>query len=159
EAPVDFAPRAQIEDAERQLYELAETGRYDGGFQRFAQALTVAVDMAAKAFQRDGKLSGISTGLRDLDTKMGGLQPSDLIIVAGRPGMGKTSLATNIAYNIARAYEGEVQADGTIKAVHGGAVGFFSCEMSGEQLATRILAERTGIPSSNIRRGGITEMD
>jgi replicative DNA helicase len=159
EAPVDFAPRAQIEDAERQLYELAETGRYDGGFQRFSQALTVAVDMAAKAFQRDGKLSGISTGLRDLDTKMGGLQPSDLIIVAGRPGMGKTSLATNIAYNIAKAYEGEVQADGSIKAIHGGAVGFFSCEMSGEQLATRILAERTGIPSSNIRRGGITEMD
>src|SRR5215475_9913558 len=74
EAPVDFAPRAQIEDAERKLYELAETGRYDGGFQRFAQALTVAVDMAAKAFQRDGKLSGIATGLRDLDTRMGGLQ-------------------------------------------------------------------------------------
>lgn len=71
DAPVDFAPRAQIEDAERQLYSLAETGRYDGGFQRFADALTVAVDMAAKAFQRDGKLSGISTGLRDLDTKMG----------------------------------------------------------------------------------------
>jgi replicative DNA helicase len=159
DAPVDFAPRAQIEDAERQLYELAETGRYDGGFQRFAQALTVAIDMAAKAFQRDGKLSGISTGLRDLDTKMGGLQSSDLIIVAGRPGMGKTSLATNIAYNIAKAYQSEVQADGTIKAINGGAVGFFSCEMSGEQLATRILAERTGIPSSSIRRGGISEMD
>jgi len=159
EAPVDFAPRAQIEDAERQLYSLAETGRYDGGFQRFSQALTVAVDMAAKAFQRDGKLSGISTGLRDLDARMGGLQPSDLIVLAGRPGMGKTSLATNIAYNIAKAYVPEVQADGTTKAVNGGAVGFFSCEMSGEQLATRILAERTGIPSSLIRRGGITEMD
>ncbi|QIG91590.1 MULTISPECIES: replicative DNA helicase [unclassified Bradyrhizobium] len=159
DAPVDFAPRAQIEDAERQLYSLAETGRYDGGFQRFAQALTVAVDMAAKAFQRDGKLSGISTGLRDLDAKMGGLQSSDLIILAGRPGMGKTSLATNIAYNVARAYEGEVQADGTTKAINGGAVGFFSCEMSGEQLATRILAERSGIPSSSIRRGGISELD
>ncbi|MGY4478770.1 replicative DNA helicase [Bradyrhizobium sp. USDA 3364] len=159
DAPVDFAPRAQIEDAERQLYSLAETGRYDGGFQRFAQALTIAVDMAAKAFQRDGKLSGISTGLRDLDARMGGLQPSDLIILAGRPGMGKTSLATNIAYNIAKAYEGEVQPDGTTKAIHGGSVGFFSCEMSGEQLATRILAERTGIPSSSIRRGGISELD
>ncbi|MGF6310043.1 replicative DNA helicase [Bradyrhizobium sp. i1.8.4] len=159
DAPVDFAPRAQIEDAERQLYSLAETGRYDGGFQRFAQALTIAVDMAAKAFQRDGKLSGISTGLRDLDAKMGGLQSSDLIILAGRPGMGKTSLATNIAYNVARAYEGEVQADGTTKAINGGAVGFFSCEMSGEQLATRILAERSGIPSSLIRRGGISELD
>src|SRR5215467_6643509 len=159
DAPVDFSPRNQIEDAERRLYELAESGRYDGGFQKFSQALTIAVDMAAKAFQRDGKLSGISTGLRDLDTKMGGLQPSDLIIVAGRPGMGKTSLATNIAYNIAKAYVPELQADGTTKAINGGAVGFFSCEMSGEQLATRILAERTGIPSSHIRRGGITEMD
>jgi replicative DNA helicase len=156
---VDFAPRAQIEDAERRLYELAESGRYDGGFQRFAQALTVAVDMAAKAFQRDGKLSGIATGLRDLDTKMGGLQPSDLIIVAGRPGMGKTALATNIAYNVAKAHRAEVQADGTMKSVNGGIVGFFSCEMSAEQLATRIIAERTGIPSSTIRRGGITEGD
>src|SRR5207342_3930361 len=120
DAPVDFSPRNQIEDAERRLYELAESGRYDGGFQRFAQALTVAVDMAAKAFQRDGKLSGIATGLRDLDTKMGGLQPSDLIIVAGRPGMGKTALATNIAYNVGRAWRGEVRADGHIDTVNGG---------------------------------------
>ncbi|MGY4332359.1 replicative DNA helicase [Bradyrhizobium sp. LB7.2] len=159
DAPVDFAPRAQIEDAERRLYELAESGRYDGGFQKFSQALTLAVDLAAKAFQRDGKLSGISTGLRDLDTKMGGLQHSDLIIVAGRPGMGKTSLATNIAYNVARAYVPELQADGTTKAAHGGVIGFFSCEMSADQLATRIVAERTGIPSSHIRRGGISEAD
>lgn len=159
EAPVDFAPRAQIEDAEKRLYELAESGRYDGGFQKFSQALTIAIDMAAKAFQRDGKLSGISTGLRDLDTKMGGLQHSDLIVLAGRPGMGKTSLATNIAYNIAQAYRGELQPDGTMKTVNGGIVGFFSCEMSAEQLATRIIAERTGIPSSHIRRGGITEAD
>src|SRR6478752_6830482 len=159
DAPVDFAPRAQIEDAERRLYELAESGRYDGGFQKFSQALAVAVDLAAKAFQRDGKLSGISTGMRDLDTKMGGLQHSDLIIVAGRPGMGKTSLATNIAYNVAQAYIGELQADGTMKAANGGVIGFFSCEMSSDQLATRIVAERTGIPSSHIRRGGISEAD
>ena len=159
DAPVDFAPRAQIEDAERRLYELAESGRYDGGFQRFSQALAVAVDMAAKAFQRDGKLSGIATGLRDLDIKMGGLQPSDLVIIAGRPGMGKTALATNIAYNIAKAHRAEVQADGTMKSVNGGIVGFFSCEMSAEQLATRILAEQTAIASSTIRRGGITESD
>src|SRR5215468_7495770 len=159
DAPVDFAPRAQIEDAERRLYELAESGRYDGGFQRFSQALTVAVDMAARAFQRDGKLSGIATGLRDLDIKMGGLQASDLVIVAGRPGMGKTALATNIAYNVAKAYRGEVQADGSTKAANGGVIGFFSCEMSAEQLATRIIAERTGIPSSSIRRGGISEAD
>ena len=114
DAPVDFAPRAQIEDAERQLYELAESGRYEGGFQRFSQAMKTAIDMAANAYQRDGKLSGISTGLRDLDSKMGGLQRSDLIILAGRPGMGKTSLATNIAYNIARAYQPKTKADGTI---------------------------------------------
>src|SRR3978361_1044174 len=159
DAPVDFARGAQREDAERRLYELAESGRYDGGFQRFSQALTVAVDMAAKAFQRDGKLSGIATGLRDLDTKMGGLQASDLIIVAGRPGMGKTALATNIAYNVAKAHRAEVQADGTMKSVNGGIVGFFSCEMSAEQLATRILAEQTSIASSMIRRGGISETD
>ena len=159
DAPVDFAPRAQIEEAERQLYALAESGRYEGGFQRFSQAMTTALDMAANAFQRDGKLSGIATGLRDLDTKMGGLQRSDLIIVAGRPGMGKTALATNIAYNIAKAHRAEVQPDGTMKSVNGGIVGFFSCEMSAEQLATRILAEQTSIASSSIRRGGISETD
>jgi len=159
DAPVDFAPKNQIEDAERRLYELAESGRYDGGFQKFSQALTTAVDMAAKAFQRDGKLSGIATGLRDLDTRMGGLQHSDLIVLAGRPGMGKTALATNIAYNVAKAYRGEIQPDGSMKTINGGIVGFFSCEMSAEQLATRILAEQTEIASSKIRRGGISEAD
>ncbi len=159
DAPVDFAPRAQIEDAERRLYELAESGRYDGGFQRFSQAMKVALDMAANAYQRDGKLSGIATGLRDLDSKMGGLQRSDLVIVAGRPGMGKTALATNIAYNIARAHRAEVQVDSTMKSVNGGIVGFFSCEMSAEQLATRILAEQTSVSSSLIRRGGISQTE
>ena len=159
EAPVDFAPREQIEDAERRLYELAETNRYGSGFQRFAQALTTAVDMAARAFQRDGKLSGIATGLKDLDSKMGGLQQSDLIIVAGRPGTGKTALATNIAYNVAHAYRGEVQPDGSMLTINGGIVGFFSLEMSAEQLATRIISERTEVPSSTIRRGGISESD
>ncbi len=159
DAPVDFAPRAQIEESERKLFELAETGRYDGGFQGFAQAMKVALDMAANAYQRDGKLSGTATGLRDLDVKMGGLQRSDLIIVAGRPGMGKTALATNIAYNVAKAHRAEVQADGTMKSVNGGIVGFFSCEMSAEQLATRILAEQTGVSSSLIRRGGISQSE
>jgi replicative DNA helicase len=159
DAPVDFAPRAQIEDAERKLYELAESGRYDGGFQRFSQAMKIALDMAANAYLRDGRLSGIATGLRDLDSKMGGLQSSDLIIVAGRPGMGKTALATNIAYNIAKAHRSEVQADGSNKTVNGGIVGFFSCEMSAEQLATRILSEQTSIASSMIRRGGINQQE
>ena len=159
DAPVDFSPRDQIEDAERRLYELAETGRYDGGFQRFAQALTTAIDMAAHAFQRDGKLSGIATGLDDLDRMMGGLQQSDLVILAGRPGMGKTALATNIGYNIAKAWRGEIKPDGHTSTVNGGIVGFFSLEMSAEQLATRIIAEQTGIPSNHIRRGGISESD
>ena len=159
ESAVDFAPCDQIEDAERRLYDLAETGRYGGGFQKFETALTVAVDMAARAYQRDGKLSGLATGLKDLDAKMGGLQASDLLIVAGRPGMGKTALATNIDYNVARAWRGEVQADGHTASVNGGIVGFFSLEMSAEQLATRIIAEQTGIPSSTIRRGGIGERD
>jgi replicative DNA helicase len=159
DAPVDFAPRDQIEDAERRLYELAETGRYDGGFQRFAQALTTAVDMAARAYQRDGKLSGLATHLDDLDRMMGGLQPSDLIILAGRPGMGKTALATNVGYNVAKAWRGEVKPDGHTVTVNGGIVGFFSLEMSAEQLATRIIAEQTGIPSNQIRRGGISEAD
>ena len=95
--------QAHIEDAERKFYELAETGRYETGFQRFANALTTAVDMAARAYQRDQRFSGLATGLSDLDKYMGGLQTSDLIIIAGRPGMGKTALATNIAYNIAHA--------------------------------------------------------
>ena len=159
DAPVDMAPQEQIEDAERRLFELAETGRYDGGFLPFKDAVTTAVDMANAAFMRDGHLSGVSTGIHSLDAKMGGLQPSDLIILAGRPGMGKTSLATNIAFNIANAYEGEQQADGSMKAVNGGVVGFFSLEMSAEQLATRIISEQTEVSSSKIRRGDITETD
>jgi replicative DNA helicase len=159
DAPVDSSPSKQIEEAEKKLYEVAESGRYEGGFQRFAQALTTAVDMAANAYARDGGLSGLATGLKDLDSKMGGLQPSDLIIVAGRPGMGKTSLATNIAYNVARAWQGEVRPDGHMSTTNGGIVGFFSLEMSAEQLATRIIAEQTGIPSSTIRRGAISEAD
>jgi replicative DNA helicase len=159
DAPVDSTPLKHIEDAEKQLYALAETGKYDTGFQRFSQALTTAVDMAARAYQRDGSLSGLATGLVDLDARLGGLQPSDLIILAGRPGMGKTALATNIAYNIAKAWNGEIRADGHTETLDGGIVGFFSLEMSAEQLATRILAERTRIPSNKIRRGGIEEND
>ncbi len=157
DSPVDATPRGQIEEAERKLYAVAETGRYEGGFQRFSDALTIAVDMAAKAFQRDGQLSGIATGLTDLDRYMGGLQASDLIIVAGRPGMGKTALATNIAFNIAKAYEFSVRPDGTHETTNGGIVGFFSLEMSSEQLATRVIAEQSGVASYKIRRGDISE--
>ena len=159
DAQIELGPQAQIEDAERRLFELAETGRYDGGFQRFAQALTTAVENAARAYERDGKLSGLATGMRDLDRMMGGLQPSDLIVLAGRPGMGKSSLATNIGYNIARAWRGDVRPDGHITSVNGGIVGMFSLEMSAEQLATRIIADRAEISSSRIRRGEIEAKD
>lgn len=157
DSPVDDSPRKQIEEAERKLYELAERGRYEGGFQTFSDALKTAVDMAAEAFKRDRKLSGIATGLSDLDRMMGGLQPSDLVIVAGRPGMGKTALATNIAFNVARAHSAERQQDGSLKRLDGGIVGFFSLEMSAEQLATRIIAEQSGVASYKIRRGEIQE--
>jgi replicative DNA helicase len=157
EAPVDMVPAAQIEDAEKRLFDLAERGRYDGGFHAFEVALLSAIDMASAAYKRDGHLSGLATGLDDLDRLMGGLQASDLVILAGRPAMGKTSLATNIAFNVARAWRGEVQADGSTKTVDGGVVGFFSLEMSSEQLATRIIAEQSAVPSADIRRGKITE--
>jgi replicative DNA helicase len=159
DAPVEATPTSHLEDAERKLYEVAETGRYDSGFQSFEKALAKAVDNTAAAFQRDGKLSGLATGLKTLDSKMGGLQASDLIVLAGRPGMGKTALATNIAYNIAKAWEGEHRVDGHMQTVNGGIVGFFSLEMSAEQLATRIIAEQTGISSSRMRRGDIRERD
>lgn len=157
DSPVDNPPREQIEEAERKLFALAEKGRYEGGFQPFASAITTAIDMAARAYERDGGLSGIATGLRDLDQRMGGFQNSDLIIIAGRPAMGKTSLATNIAFNMAKHYKGERQPDGAMKTVNGAIVGFFSLEMSAEQLATRIVAEQSAISSYKIRQGKITE--
>ncbi len=156
EAGVEEEPAGQIDAAERALYELAEKGRYDGGFQRFEEALATAVEMAAAAYERDGGLSGTATGLIDLDQRMGGLQRSDLIVLAGRPAMGKTALVTNIAYAVAKAYQSRVRDDGTRETTNGGQVGFFSLEMSAEQLATRIISEQTEIPSNKIRRGDIS---
>ncbi len=156
DSPVDMPPSQQIENAEASLYNLAEKGRYEGGFQPFKSSLTTALDMAAAAYQREGHLSGLSTGLRDLDAKLGGLQNSDLIILAGRPSMGKTALATNIAFNAAKAYSKDMDEHGREKVTDGGVVAFFSLEMSAEQLATRLLAEHSGISSEKIRRGEIT---
>ena len=156
--PVDTAPASQIEEVERKLYQIATTGRHETGIQSFASALTSAVDMAGRAYLRDGKLSGLATGLSDLDISVGGLQPSDLIILAGRPGMGKTALATNIAFNVAKAWAGEVRADGHMATVNGGIVAFFSLEMSGEQLATRIIGQQIDISSNEIRRGKIDKL-
>ena len=159
DSPVDASPELQIQDAEGQLYALAESGKYGQGFVDFGHALTEAINMANSAYQRDGQLSGLSTGLTDLDGKMGGLQGSDLIILAGRPSMGKTALVTNIAYNVAKNFEAETLPDGTRKLLNGGCVGFFSLEMSAEQLATRILSEQSEIPSEKIRRGMIDQKE
>ena len=158
DAPVDFAPRAQIEDAERQLYELAESGRYDGGFQRFAQAMKIALDMAANAYQRDGKLSGIChrpARSRHQDGRPAAIR-LDHRRRPSRHGQDRARHQHRLQHRRSR-ISAEVQADGTMKSVNGGIVGFFSCEMSAEQLATRILAEQTGIASSMIRRGGIKQ--
>jgi replicative DNA helicase len=159
DAPVDAPPLSQVEDVERQLYKIAESGWTDTGFRRFGQALNAAVHMAGRAYQRGEKLSGLATGLPDLDADMGGLQPSDLIILGGRPGMGKTALATNIAYNVAKAWRGGPRADGHSATLDGGIVGFFSLEMSAEQLATRIIGEQTAIPVNKICRGDFKETD
>jgi replicative DNA helicase len=145
-----------IGDAENKLFSLAEIGDAQGGFETFSQALIKSINMATAAFSRDGHLSGMSTGLRDIDRQLGGLHRSDLIILAGRPSMGKTSLATNIGFNVAKAFKEEKDENGIMRTVNGGRVGFFSLEMSSEQLATRLLAEQSGIPSHKIRRGDIS---
>src|SRR5262245_43251488 len=119
DSPVDMPPEKQIEDSEGRLYGLAEKGKYGSGFLSFSHALTDAIDMASKAYQRDGGLSGLSTGMRDLDKALGGLQRSDLIILAGRPSMGKTALVTNIAFNVAKAYRTEMGAGGMEEIVDG----------------------------------------
>ena len=158
-ATVDVAsePREQIVEAEQALYKLAEQGQSETGFQSFLSAIKSAVNVANAAYQRDGGLSGVSTGLIDMDKKLGGLHPSDLLILAGRPSMGKTSLATNIAFNVAKAYKRGQLPDGTEGAIDGGVVGFYSLEMSAEQLAARILSEASEIPSQQIRSGDMTE--
>jgi len=156
---VSSEPREQIIEAEQQLYKLGEQGHAERGFQSFLKAVTDAVNVANAAYQRDGGLAGISTGLVDLDKKLGGLHPSDLLILAGRPSMGKTSLATNIAFNIAKAHRRGRLPDGGEGSVEGGVVGFFSLEMSAEQLAARILSEASEVPSEQIRRGDMTEQE
>ena len=156
---VSSEPKEQIVEAEQRLFQMGEQGVAERGFQSFLRAVTEAVNVAAAAYQREGGLAGISTGLIDLDKKLGGLHPSDLIILAGRPSMGKTSLATNIAFNIAKAHQRGLRPDGTEGTINGGAVGFFSLEMSAEQLAARILSEAAEVPSEQIRRGDMNEDD
>lgn len=150
--------REAIEETEQRLFALAEN-RKGGGVIAFAEALAGAVNMAAQAYQRDGGLAGISTGLLDLDHKLGGMHGSDLMILAARPSMGKTSLACNIAYDVARRYRYETQPDGQRKTIEGGQVLFFSLEMSAEQLALRLAAAAAGVSGDKIRKGDIDALE
>ncbi|MCG8492510.1 MAG: replicative DNA helicase [Sneathiellales bacterium] len=150
ESDIGQTANSQIETAEKQLFALAENGSHEGALMPVKVAVGEAVKSIEEAFQRDGNLVGVTTGLRDMDTKLGGLHNSDLLILAGRPSMGKTSLATNIAYNAAKAYR-------DTGGQEGAAVGFFSLEMSAEQLVGRILAEATEISSEKLRKGELTD--
>jgi len=151
--------RVQIEAAEKRLFDLATTGQFEGGFRQFDVALADAILLAEAAFKRSGRTTGVATGFTELDKLLGGLHPSDLVVLAGRPSMGKTALATNVAFHAARNYRPVQMPDGTIKAEDGAVVGFFSLEMSSEQLATRILSEESGVPSDKIRRGEVSHTD
>lgn len=149
----------QIEVAEQKLYDLATTGTFEGGFQEFGKALHTAIELAEAAHRRDGRLAGVPTDLLDLDRKLGGLHPSDLLILAGRPSMGKTALATNIAFNAAKLYREHLTEAGTREVLDGAKVAFFSLEMSAEQLATRLLAQEAEISSHKIRTGELSHDD
>src|SRR5882724_4459832 len=156
---VDEMALQQIEQAEKKLYDLASSGQIEGGFKPFRAALTEATVAAEAAYHRVGQLTGVSTGLGQLDQLLGGLHRSDLIILAGRPSMGKSSLATNIGFNAAKAYREEHGEDGRPKVADGAVVGFFSLEMSAEQLATRMISEQAAIPSEKIRKGELISSD
>jgi replicative DNA helicase len=155
----EVAPKTQIEQAEVALYRVAEEGGEQGSTKSFLQAATEAVKNAERALNSGGHVSGITTGLDSLNGKMGGLHRSDLIILAGRPGMGKTSLATNIAFNAAqRLLRDKNDGIEPEKSLGAGCV-FFSLEMSADQLATRILAEQSGISGESLRMGKISQHD
>ncbi len=137
-----------IENSERLLFDLAEKGSFNSSLIKFDEALKFTIEMASNAYKNDEGIVGVPTGLRDLDDRLGGLHNSDLVIIAGRPSMGKTALATNIAFNAAK----KLQENGKKSTI-----AFFSLEMSSEQLSTRILAEQSRIKSNDIRRGKISE--
>jgi len=155
---LDISASDQIETAEQRLYNLAEVGQTEGGFKSFKAAVVEAIDMAEVALKRDSHVSGVATGFKDLDRLLGGLHPSDLVILAGRPSMGKTSLATNMAYNAATAKRTRPGPDGK-PAPTAEVVAFFSLEMSAEQLATRVIAEQAHVRSDAIRRGEIHDAE
>jgi replicative DNA helicase len=146
-----------IEAAEKKLYTLAETGQLNQGFKSFAASLAATIDITAAAFKRDGQLIGVPTGLHEIDRMLGGLHKSDLLILAGRPSMGKTALATNIAFNAAKRFRREAKPDGSFATVDGAVVAFYSLEMSAEQLTMRLLADYTGVGSDRMRRGDLNK--
>ncbi len=148
-----------IESTEQNLFDLATTGQYEGGFQAFDHSLETAICEAQAAFKREGQLTGVATGLKDLDKLLGGLHSSDLIILAGRPSMGKTALATNIAFHAARQFREKPDEQGNTRVEDGAIIAFFSLEMAAEQLATRILSEESHVGSDKIRRGDISNDD
>ncbi len=150
----DESAMDQIETSEQRLFDLASTGNVEGGFRSFDDALQEAISLAEAAHKREGALAGVPTGLVDLDQKLGGLHTSDLLILAGRPSMGKTALATTIAFNAAEYFQHTQREEDKGKQV-----AFFSLEMSAEQLATRILAEQSQISSHKIRTGGLSNDD
>jgi replicative DNA helicase len=155
----DVAPLAQIERAETELYKVAEEGGAEGKAKSFSDATKEALAMAERALNSGGHLSGFTTGLESLNAKMGGLHKSDLIIVAGRPGMGKSALATNIGFAAAKRFLKD-QEDGIEPDKSAGApVALFNLEMSSDQIATRILAEQSGISSENLRMGKISQQE
>lgn len=145
---LDTDATAQIETAEKKLFELSNQGESQGGFIDFAEALTSSLGQIEQAYQKDGKISGLPSGLDALDEKTGGLNNSDLIIIAGRPAMGKTALATNIAYNVAEFMSHDKSVDPKSRGV-----AFFSLEMSADQLAGRILSTVTQTPGHKMRTG------
>jgi replicative DNA helicase len=157
EAPHDKPPKAQIEEAEKALYRISESSKYSAGPLDFAESLRRTVELAEKAQARGGRISGLVTGFSDIDSLLGGLQPSDLIILAGRPGMGKSSLATNMAFHAARAYVQDMESGADVP--RGAPVLLFSLEMAAQQLAARILSEQTEIEMWKIRNGRFSETE
>jgi replicative DNA helicase len=157
ESPIEISPAEQIEEAEKALYRVAEKGRFGEGPLSFDVALSQAVTGAERALARGGHISGVPSGYTDLDALLGGLHPSDLVIVAGRPGMGKTSLATNMAFYAARLWAKD-KADGA-EPKRGAPVLLFSLEMAASQLSARILAEQTEIEMRKIRTGRFTDAE
>jgi replicative DNA helicase len=155
----DVAPLAQIERAETELYKVAEEGGAEGRAKSFSEATKDALEMAERALNSGGHLSGFTTGLESLNSKIGGLHKSDLIIVAGRPGMGKSSLATNIGFACAQRLLRDREDGLELAKSAGTPVALFSLEMSADQLATRILAEQSGISSENLRMGRISQQE